>query len=187
MLPELLQDRAALYVAGALDADQRDAFELVLDFQPELRVLVARLQEVGAAVMLSSLRHDSTPPPNLRARILSAVASRPRSETHPMVVTCPRGRVEWVNPQFTAMCGHSFEEIRGRKPGEFLQGPDTDAEVVKRIRDAIRERRKCREKLVNYHRDGTRYEVELALTPVLDDAGEPLWFVAQERKLANVA
>jgi PAS domain S-box-containing protein len=104
-----------------------------------------------------------------------------------MVVTCPLGRVEWVNPQFIAMCGHSFEEIRGRKPGEFLQGPDTDAGVVQRIRDAIRARRKCRERLYNYHRNGTRYAVEVALTPVLDDAGEPLWFVAKERKLAEVA
>jgi PAS domain S-box-containing protein len=187
MLPELLQDRAALYVAGALDADQREAFELILDFQPEVRALVARLQDVGAAVTLASVRGDSAPPATLRARILSAVSDRPRPVTDPMVVTCPQGRVEWVNPQFIAMCGHSFEEIRGRKPGEFLQGPDTDAAVVQRIRDAIRERRKCREKLVNYHRDGTRYEVELALTPVLDDAGEPLWFVAKERKLDAVA
>lgn len=187
MLPELLQDRAALYVAGALDADQREAFELVLDFHPELRAHVARLQDIGAAVTLASLRRDSAPPATLRERVLSAVAGLPRSETDPMVVTCPRGRVEWVNPQFIAMCGHSFEEIRGRKPGEFLQGPDTDATVVQRIRDAIRERRKCRERLVNYHRDGTRYAVELALTPVLDDEGQPLWFVAKERKLADVA
>jgi PAS domain S-box-containing protein len=187
MLPELLQDRAALYVAGALEAEQREAFELLLEFQPELRALVARLQDVGAAVTLAALRRDSAPPATLRERVLGSVAGRLRCEPDPMVVTCPLGRVEWVNPQFIAMCGHSFEEIRGRKPGEFLQGPDTDAEVVRRIRDAIRERRKCRERLVNYHRSGTRYAVELALTPVLDDAGEPLWFVAKERKLANVA
>jgi PAS domain S-box-containing protein len=187
MLPELLQDRAALYVAGALDADQREAFELILDFHPELCAHVARLQDVGAAVTLASLRRDSAPPATLRERVLSAVAGRTRAEPDPMVVTCPQGRVEWVNPQFTAMCGHSFEEIRGRKPSEFLQGPDTDASVVQRIRDAIRERRKCREKLVNYHRSGLPYTVELALTPVLDDDGKPLWFVAKERKLANVA
>ncbi|MEY3607404.1 MAG: hypothetical protein RLZZ447_192 [Verrucomicrobiota bacterium] len=187
MLPELLQDRAALYVAGALDAEQRESFELLLDFQPELRALVSRLQDVGAAVTLASLRRDSAPPAALRDRVLGAVAGRTRPEPEPMVVTCPLGRVEWVNPQFIAMCGHSFEEIRGRKPGEFLQGPDTDAGVVQRIRDAIRARRKCRERLYNYHRDGTRYAVEVALTPVLDDAGEPLWFVAKERKLAEVA
>ncbi len=59
--------------------------------------------------------------------------------------------------------------------------------MVQRIRNAIRERRKCRERLVNYHRSGLPYTVELALTPVLDDDGKPLWFVAKERKLANVA
>jgi PAS domain S-box-containing protein len=187
MLSELLQDRAALYVAGALDADQREAFELILDFKPELQAHVARLQEVGTAVTLALAGRESAAPATLRERVLSAVAGRRRCEPDPMLVTCPQGLVEWVNPQFTAMCGHSFEEIRGRKPSEFLQGPDTDGAVVQRIRDAIRERRKCRETLVNYHRNGTRYAVELALTPVLDDDGKPLWFVARERKLAHVA
>lgn len=187
MIPELLQDRAALFVAGTLDVDQREGFELILDFQPELRALVDRLQEVGAAVTLASLRRRSAPPTSLRDRVLSAVAGRPRSEAQPMVVTCPRGLVEWVNPEFTAMCGYRIEDIRGRKPGQFLQGPDTDSSAVRRMSDAIRERRKCSEKLVNYHRNGSPYEVEIALTPVLDDAGEPLWFIAKERKFAHAA
>ena len=54
---------------------------------------------------------------------------------------------------------------------------------VQRIRDALRERRPCRETLVNYHKDGTLYRVSVAIAPILDDEQQPLWFVAKERKL----
>jgi PAS domain S-box-containing protein len=98
-------------------------------------------------------------------------------------VTDPVGRIEWVNPAFTAMCGHDLAELRGRKPGPILQGPDTDPAAVARIREAVHARRACRETLVNYHKNGTPYRAEVRIAPVLDDAGEPLWFVARERLL----
>ena len=44
MLSELLATRAALYVAGTMPAADRDVFELVLEFQPELRAEVADLE-----------------------------------------------------------------------------------------------------------------------------------------------
>lgn len=187
MLTELLHDRAALYVAGAMTTAERDTFELLLEFHSELRAHVAELQEIGTAVVMSQLRPAATPPAALRNRILAALDSRPRQiGPDPMVVTNPAGLVEWINPAFTALCGHEFPAIQGRKPGHLLQGPETDPEAVNRIRTAVHERRPCREQLINYHKDGTRYLVEVAITPVLDDDGQPLWFVAKERKLALV-
>ena len=100
-----------------------------------------------------------------------------------VVVTGPEGLVEWINPAFTAMCGYSLTELKGRKPGQLLQGPETDAAAVDRIRSAVRNCLPCREQLVNYHKDGTLYRVDIAIAPVLDDAGQPLWFVATEREL----
>jgi PAS domain S-box-containing protein len=102
-----------------------------------------------------------------------------------LVVTDPAGQVEWVNPAFTGMCGYALDELKGRKPGHLLQGPDTDRAAVNRIREAIRDRRPCRETLVNYHKDGSRYRVDLRITPILDDKSQPHWFVAQERKLVE--
>jgi PAS domain S-box-containing protein len=101
------------------------------------------------------------------------------------VATNPEGLVEWVNPAFMAMCGYSLEELKGRKPGRLLQGPDTDPTVVERIRQALRARSACRETLLNYHKDGSRYRVEVSIDPILDDEGQPLWFVARERKLPS--
>ena len=51
MLSELLQDRASLYVSGAMTAPERENFELILEFHDELRRMVAGLEEVGTAVV----------------------------------------------------------------------------------------------------------------------------------------
>ena len=185
MSTELLHDRAALYAAGALPAAERDAFEVLLEYRVELRARVAELQEVLALAAFSGPIRQVAPPPDLKARIMGAIGKIPHGSGEPeaFVVTGPTGLIEWVNPAFTDMCGYSPEELRGRKPGHFLQGPETDAAAVDRIRIAVRAARPCRETLVNYHKDGSRYRVDLHITPILDDAQQPLWFVARERKL----
>lgn len=184
MSHELLQERAALYAAGAMPAPERDAFEVLLEYQVELRAQVARLQEAMALVAFTGTVREVAPPAGLKGRILSAVResfSAPAPEA--LVVAGPGGLVEWVNPAFTEMCGYSLDELRGRKPGHLLQGPGTDPAAVARIRAALHSAAPCRETLVNYHKDGSAYRVDLRITPILDDARQPLWFVARERKL----
>jgi hypothetical protein len=51
------------------------------------------------------------------------------------------------------------------------------------MRSALHARRPCRETLVNYHKDGSAYVVDIEITPILDEEQQPLWFVARERKL----
>lgn len=185
MLAELLQDRAALYVTGAMSAAERENFELILEFHQDLRAHVAGLQEAMAAVLMARVPSKAAPPRALKERLLGSLDTLPdQLGPEGLVVTGPDALVEWVNPAFTAMCGFALSELKGRKPGQLLQGPDTDPAAVDRIRLALHEHRPCRESMVNYHKDGTRYRVDIKITPILDDAGQPLWFVAQERKLA---
>jgi PAS domain S-box-containing protein len=185
MHSELLHDRAALYVSGAMTALERESFELVLEFQADLRAHVAHLQALSTRMFLSRVSRHALPPPGLKDRILSAVDSRPRQLVPDgLVVTGATGLVEWVNPSFSAMCGYEASELKGRKPGHVLQGPKTDRAAVQRIREAVQQRRPCREELVNYHKNGSPYRVDVAITPILDDDGQPLWFVARERQLA---
>jgi PAS domain S-box-containing protein len=186
MLTDVLQDRAALYAAGAMTAPERENFELVLEFHTELRALVAGLQDT-TAVALRATVPAIAPPAALRERIFAALAPQAAPADEPMVVTNPAGLVEWINPAFTGLCGYTLPELSGRKPGALLQGPRTDRTAVDRIRRAMQELRPCHETLLNYHKDGSPYRVDVRITPILDDDRQPLWFVAQERKLADVA
>lgn len=188
MLADNLQDRAVLYVSGEMPAPDREAFDVLLEFHGELRAHVAGLHEVMVGTLMARTVPQVRPPAGLKTSILNALGvPPPRPEPEALVVTNVAGLLEWVNPAFTDMCGYTLDELRGRKPGHLLQGPDTDPAAVNRIRESLRARRACRETLVNYHKDGTSYRADVRIMPVLDDDGQPLWFVARERLLSALA
>ena len=187
MIDEPLQEQAALYAAGALSAAERQHFELILRFHKELRALVTELEEVTAAATLATLPADSPrPSPALRARLLARLDGRAQQTSDEgFVMTTPEGLVQWVNPAFTAMCGYALDELRGKKLGPILQGAQTDPATADRMRRAVREQRACTETILNYHKNGQPYWVEISLTPLPDEAGATRWFVATEREVAD--
>lgn len=187
MLNEFLQNQAALYAAGAMTAQEREPFEIVLEFHQELREHVAGLMEISVAVTLST-QSSAAAPPSLKARLSSLIADHPQQATpEGLVMSGPDGFVQWINPTFSAMCGYTIDELRGKKLGPILQGAGTDRATAERIRSAVHARLPCSETILNYHKNGTAYWVEISITPILDDAGQPLWFVARERELTDIA
>ncbi len=187
MLNEFLQNQAALYAAGTMTTQEREQFELVLEFHHELREFVSGLAEIGAAVMLSTQPPaGAAPSPGLKQRLSGLIADRPQHSTpEGMVMSGADGLVQWINPAFSAMCGYNLEELRGKKLGPILQGAGTDRETAERMRRAVREYGSCHETILNYHKNGSPYWVEVAITTILDDAGQPLWLVARERELTD--
>lgn len=185
MLSDLLQDRAALYVSGGMTETERQGFEVLLEFDPELQRHVASLREaVAAALAGRASPDDSGPPAGLRERILAAAeGTAQQQDPDALIVTDGAGRVIWVNEAFERLCGRPLAEMAGRKPGQVLQGPQTDPATIERIRQALRDRQPCRAELVNYHKDGSRYRVDAQICPFLDDEGRPVWYVARERRL----
>jgi PAS domain S-box-containing protein len=101
-------------------------------------------------------------------KILSLVAD----ETDNSVIITGADRcIEYVNGGFERMTGYSLDEVRGRKPGDFLQGPLTDPETVKRISQSLREGVPTYVEILNYGKDGKPYWVSLAINPVRGDDG----------------
>ncbi len=187
MLTEFLQSQGTLYTAGVMTQAEREQFELLLEFHQELREFVTGLAEMSAAVTLAlAPRVGVGPSPKLKARLAGLIAKRPQ-QTSPegLVVSGPDRLVQWVNPSFSAMCGYSPDELRGKNLGPILQGEETDRATAARMRSAVHEYRPCRETILNYHKNGTPYWVEVAISPILVDAGELLWLVARERELTD--
>ncbi len=187
MLTEFLQSQGTLYTAGVMTQTEREQFEVLLEFHQELREFVAGLSEVSAAVSLAlAPRVGVAPSPGLKARLAGLIANRPqRTSPEGLVVTGPDRLVQWVNPSFSTMCGYSLDELRGKNLGPILQGEKTDHATAARMRSAVHDYRPCRETILNYHKNGTPYWVEVAISPVVDDAGELLWLVARERELVD--
>ena len=85
----------------------------------------------------------------------------------------------FVNDAFVTMTGFSREASIGRNC-RFLQGPDTDPETVRAIRETIAQGEDGYFELLNYRHDGTRFWNGLHIGPLDDAEGRPtLYFGAQ--------
>ncbi len=185
MIDEHLQEEAALYTAGAMTQAEREAFELLLHFNVELRALVDELHETAAQAMLAEPACAAQPCPSVKARVLAQIAGRGQHCGHEAIVMAgPDALVEWVSPAFTAMCGYSLEELRGKKLGPILQGELTDRETARRMREAVQSAQPCSETLVNYRKDGSHYHVAIEITPIFKGDGTLRCYVAREVEVA---
>ena len=95
-----------------------------------------------------------------------------------VIITDWEGRTEWVNQAFTKRTGYTLEDMLGRKPGEILQGPDTDQQTVAQIRAHLAEGQSFQAELLNYTRSGEPYWVSLQISPIRDAAGRVERFVS---------
>lgn len=97
-----------------------------------------------------------------------------------IIITDPTQHIIYVNPAAENICGFTAEEMLGRRPGELLQGPESDPQVKERIGKALRERKPVVDTILNYRKDGTPYWVEMQIVPVFASTGELTHFLSVE-------
>jgi PAS domain S-box-containing protein len=71
----------------------------------------------------------------------------------------------YVNDAFTAITGYGRELAIGFNC-RFLQGPDTDADELKKLRKAIQQGKPYIGELINYRVDGSRFWNRLTIYPI---------------------
>ncbi len=112
-----------------------------------------------------------------RADRLAAVASR---TINGVIITDAARRIEWVNEGFTRITGYTLDEVRGKVPGDFLQGTETDAETIAYIREQLSKDEGFTTEIVNYRKSGEKYWVRIEVQPLLDEAGRLTGYMAIE-------
>ncbi|HWL14836.1 MAG TPA: PAS domain-containing protein [Opitutus sp.] len=136
----------------------------------------ARLQELVAR-RTNELRTLSV---NLRTttRENAQLGLVARNTTNGVVITDAHGRLEWANTAFERMTGYTLAEVKGRKPGHFLQGPDTDPASVAQLRRAIQAGERCYVEILNYTKSRHPYWLIVDMEPVHDAAGKLVNWIA---------
>ncbi len=170
------EETACLHVLGLLEGPQSRDFETELASDPSLARTVADLNETLTNLSSSTTKIE-LPSDDLKSRVLDLV-----DLVAPRVWTDTCGYVTGINSAFTGLCGYTFGEIAGRKPGHLLQGKGTNQACIQALRSAIREAREHRTEMLNYHKDGTPYWVKIQVTPTYDDQGTLTGFQAEEQK-----
>jgi PAS domain S-box-containing protein len=111
-----------------------------------------------------------------RTRLAAAIEQS--AET--MMITDAQGSIVYVNPAFEATSGYSRQEILGKNP-RVLQSGKHDAKFYREMWATLTAGQVWRGHLSNKRKDGTHYEEEATLSPVLDSAGQIVNYVAVKR------
>jgi PAS domain S-box-containing protein len=122
-----------------------------------------------------SLQHEEV-------KKLSLVASKTDDL---VVITDAAENIEWVNDSFTRLTGFSLSEVLGKKPSDFLQGPETDKQSLERMRKEIDDGRPVVEEVLNYSKDGKKYWLRVSINPVFNEHGKVAKFIAVETNITK--
>lgn len=101
------------------------------------------------------------------------------------VVADETGRIVWVNQSFEVMTGHAKGEVIGKKPKEFLQGPDSNPEAIERMSAALKKKEHVQVDISNYRKNGDVFLVDLQISPIKDSNGNHNGFIAIQRDISN--
>lgn len=119
-------------------------------------------------------------PTGVSPELLAGIATH---LSYAVILADREGRIQWVNQGFTALSGYGLEEVLGRRPGAILQGASTDPAAVEQMREGIRSGEGFHLEVLNYHKNGKPYWIEIEVKPVLDSQGKFLHFMAIEKDI----
>ncbi|MBT4503647.1 MAG: PAS domain S-box protein, partial [Gemmatimonadetes bacterium] len=148
-----------------------------------MELAVGELQ-VGGVRMFNGIVRDITERKRAEEELgkLALVASW---TDNAVVLTDPEGRIEWINEGFTRLTEYELEEVVGRRPGDFLQGPDTNPQTVAYMRDQLAREEGFNVELINYTKSGRRYWVQMEIQPIRDEEGQLVRFMGIESDITE--
>lgn len=113
---------------------------------------------------------------------LSLVASHTHNG---VIISDEEGRIEWVNKAYERITGYTLKESIGKIPGHILQGPNTNPNTVKRIGKLLKKKVHFTEEILNYRKSGESYWIKLDISPVKDENGDVVQFIAIQEDITN--
>jgi len=115
-------------------------------------------------------------------RELLTVAIEQAAET--VVITDVHGTIQYVNPIFETVTGYSPAEAIGCNPS-ILKSGEQDGAFYRKLWETIASGQVWEGRLVNRRKDGSLYTEDATISPVRDDAGRIINYVAVKRDVTE--
>jgi PAS domain S-box-containing protein len=96
----------------------------------------------------------------------------------------PGPRILWVNPAFTEITGYERDEVMGQTP-RILQGPNTEASVLGRLRTRLAAGERFEGETINYRKDGTEFVNHWSIAPVRGSDETIAYWVSIQRDVTE--
>ena len=144
----------------------------------------------GNIIGVSKVERDVTERKKVES-YLRLQSSALQAAANAIVITDSKGVIEWANAAFAANSGYSIAEAVGMTPG-FLKSGKHPRSFYRNLWETITSRNVWHGEVVNRRKDGSLYDEEMTITPILDADGEIVHFIAikqdiTERKRAEQA
>jgi two-component system, cell cycle sensor histidine kinase and response regulator CckA len=101
-----------------------------------------------------------------------------------VVITDPKGIIQYINPAFERITGYAREEVLGQNP-RILKSGQQDEVFYQTLWDIILRGDTWRGKMVNKKKNGTLYTEEAVISPVTDTQGRIAHFVAVKKDVTR--
>ena len=89
----------------------------------------------------------------------------------------------YVNPAFTVLTGYAPEDILGKTP-KILQGPDTQREVLERLKTQLSDGHTFQGRTWNYRKSGDRFMMEWEIVTFHNAREQPSFYMTIQREAA---
>ena len=117
-----------------------------------------------------------------RRQVLLATAIEQAAES--VVITGTDGTIAYVNPAFERITGYTYDEAIGRNPSMLKSGRH-DKAFYQALWETILRGEVWEGRIINKKKDGSLYEDEGSISPVRDEHGDIVLFVAVTRDVTN--
>jgi PAS domain S-box-containing protein len=162
----------------ALDTGQTVRFEAY--FQREKRWLELKVYPFAEGISIFFSDITKRVESDKQLKLLALVA---QDTVNSVIITDAAGRVEWVNAGFTRDTGYTLAEMLGKKPGEVLQGPETDPAAVRYFHERLRAPQPFSVTILNYQKTGQPLWFAIDVTPIYNAAGEVTQYIAIQHNI----
>ena len=94
-------------------------------------------------------------------------------------------RIEWTNPAFTELTGYSFQEALGRQIGDLLKSGVHEQAFYTQMWQKLMNGEHWQGEIVNKHKDGSFYNADVGISPVLNKDGSLSGYVQIQRDITD--
>ncbi len=115
-----------------------------------------------------------------RERLLTAIEQSPET----ILITDTDGTIQYVNPGFETVTGYTRKEVLG-KNSRILKSGQHDEAFYREMWETINNGRVWSGHFVNRKKDGTLFQEEATISPVKDESGRIINYVAVKRDVTS--
>ncbi len=94
-----------------------------------------------------------------------------------VMITDPKGTIEYVNPRFTEVTGYTYAEAMGQNP-RILKSPRTPKDVYRKMWETLVQGEVWRGEIENLKKGGEPFQERATIAPVKDATGTVTHYVA---------